>query len=82
MAGEPVPYKISHMVARIFFRGIYFPPKGAWGWLKVVAANRGSIWRIVRDAFVRWNGVAPSVAAGGVGVPEIVCPVGDGADPS
>ncbi len=25
---EPVPYKISHFVARIFFRGIYFPPKG------------------------------------------------------
>jgi hypothetical protein len=31
---EPVPYKISHFVARIFFRGTYFPPKGVWQWLK------------------------------------------------
>ena len=29
IADEPVPYKISHLIARIFFRGIYFPPKGA-----------------------------------------------------
>src|SRR5271157_3760978 len=82
LAGEPAPYKISHLVARIFFRGIYFPPKGAWGWLKVVAANRGSIWRIVRDAFVRWNGAAPAREAGGVGIPEIVLPIEDGAGPS
>ena len=27
IADEPVPYKISHLVARLFFRGIYFPPK-------------------------------------------------------
>ncbi len=59
IADEPVPYKISHMIARIFFRGIYFPPKGAWGWLKVVAQNRGSIIRIVRESFTRWNGTAP-----------------------
>jgi len=34
IADEPVPYKISHLIARIFFRGIYFPPKGIWGWAK------------------------------------------------
>jgi radical SAM superfamily enzyme YgiQ (UPF0313 family) len=83
ISAEPVPYKISHLVARIFFRGIYFPPKGAWGWLKVVAANRGSILRIVKDAFIRWNGTAPSAeAAGGVGIPEIVLPIEDAAGPS
>src|SRR3954454_15179976 len=48
IAQEPVPYKISHLIARIFFRGIYFPPKGAWGWAKVIAQNRRSIFRIVR----------------------------------
>jgi radical SAM superfamily enzyme YgiQ (UPF0313 family) len=56
IADEPVPYKISHMIARIFFRGIYFPPKGAWGWLKVIAHNRGPILRIVRQSFTQWNG--------------------------
>ena len=82
MSGEPVPYKISHMVARIFFRGIYFPPKGAWGWLKVIAANRGSIFRIVKDAFIRWNGTPPSREAGGVGIREIALPIEDAADPN
>jgi Domain of unknown function (DUF4070) len=43
IADEPVPYKISHLVARIFFRGIYFPPCSPWGWLKVIASNRASI---------------------------------------
>jgi len=28
---EPAAYKISHLVARIFFRGIYFPPKEPGG---------------------------------------------------
>jgi hypothetical protein len=56
IADEPVPYKISHLIARIFFRGIYFPPKGVWGWLKVVAQNRGSIFRIVKESFTRWGG--------------------------
>jgi radical SAM superfamily enzyme YgiQ (UPF0313 family) len=56
IADEPVPYKISHLIARIFFRGIYFPPSGIWGWLKVVAQNRGSIFRIVKESFTKWNG--------------------------
>ncbi len=75
ISDAPAPYKISHLVARIFFRGIYFPPKGAWGWLKVVAANRVSIFRIVKDAFVRWHGVTPAV----VTFPD---PIEDAADPS
>jgi len=82
ISNEPVPYKISHLVARIFFRGIYFPPKGAWGWLKVIAANRGSIFRIVKDAFIRWHGVTPAGAGGGVEMPEIALPIEDAADPS
>jgi len=82
MAGEPVPYKISHLVARIFFRGIYFPPKGVWGWMKEVARNRGSIFRIVKDAFVRWNGTAPAPGSGGPLIPEIALPIEDAADPS
>ena len=59
MADEPVPYKISHLVARIFFRGIYFPPKGAWGWLQVIAQNWASLFRVFRESFTRWNGAGP-----------------------
>jgi radical SAM superfamily enzyme YgiQ (UPF0313 family) len=82
ISDEPVPYKISHLVARIFFRGIYFPPKGAWGWLKVVAQNRGSIFRIVRDSFSRWNGAAPARDSGRTALPEIAGQLENTADPS
>ena len=27
---EPAAYKISHLISRLFFRGIYFPQKGVW----------------------------------------------------
>jgi hypothetical protein len=56
MAGEPAPYKISHFVARLFFRGIYFPQKGVYKWLRLIAANRSAIRRIVRDCFSQWHG--------------------------
>lgn len=59
IADEPAAYKISHLVARIFFRGIYFPPKGVWGWLKVIAQNRTSVFRVVWESFTRWNGSGP-----------------------
>ena len=53
---EPIPYRISHLLARLAFRGIYFPQKGAWGWLKVVAANRGTIFGLVRECITSWPG--------------------------
>jgi radical SAM superfamily enzyme YgiQ (UPF0313 family) len=56
LAGEPAPYKISHFVARLFFRGIYFPRKGVWGWLRLIAQNRKAVFRIVKDSFTQWHG--------------------------
>jgi hypothetical protein len=53
---EPVPHRICHLVARIFFRGIYFPQTTTWSWLKVIAQNRGSIVHLIREAFTNWNG--------------------------
>ncbi len=65
IADEPAPYKISHLLARLFFRGIYFPQKGTWGWLKLIAQNRGPIWRIVTDSFTKWHGNKELAAAAG-----------------
>jgi hypothetical protein len=61
IANEPVPYKISHMASRLFFRGIYFPKKGAWQWLKLILQNRRPIFRIVRECFTQWHGTADAV---------------------
>ena len=52
----PAPYRISHLIARLFFRGIYFPQKSIWGWLKLIAQNGGTIYRLTRDAFSNWPG--------------------------
>lgn len=60
IAGEPAPYKISHLAARLFFRGIYFPQNGVWDWLKVIARNRRTIFRVLRDSFTKWHGDAPA----------------------
>jgi radical SAM superfamily enzyme YgiQ (UPF0313 family) len=56
LTGQPVPYKISHFVARLFFRGIYFPQKGGWKWLRLLTQNRRAVYRIVKDAFTQWHG--------------------------
>ena len=56
IADEPAPWKISHLASRLFFRGIYFPQKGAWQWLKLIAENRRSILSVVEDSFTRWHG--------------------------
>jgi radical SAM superfamily enzyme YgiQ (UPF0313 family) len=56
IANEPAPYKISHLISRLFFRGIYFRRKGAWQWLKLIAQNRRSIWSVVRDSLTHWHG--------------------------
>jgi radical SAM superfamily enzyme YgiQ (UPF0313 family) len=56
--GEPIPYRISHLVARLFFRGIYFPHRGAWGWLKAIAQHRSMIFRLVKESLSNWPGGA------------------------
>ena len=58
IANEPAAYKISHLIARMFFRGIYFPQKGAWAWLKVIAENRGTVFHVIRESFTNWHGSA------------------------
>ncbi len=54
--GEPAAYKISHLMSRLFFRGIYFPQKGSLAWLKLAFQNRRAISRVVKDCFTRWHG--------------------------
>jgi radical SAM superfamily enzyme YgiQ (UPF0313 family) len=56
IANEPAPYKISHLIARLFFRGIYFPNKGAWAWVKAIAENRGTVFDVIRACSTNWRG--------------------------
>ncbi|HWC96509.1 MAG TPA: radical SAM protein [Candidatus Sulfopaludibacter sp.] len=69
IADEPAPYKISHLISRLFFRGIYFPQKGTWNWLKLLGQNRRSIYRVVHDCFTQWHG-KPETLSGGELLPQ------------
>lgn len=47
---SPLQYRITHFVARLFFRGIYFPQMGKRAWLKLIVQNRRSILRLAKES--------------------------------
>ncbi len=49
-------YRINIFIARICFRGIYFPQMNARAWMKLVYQNRRTIWSLVREGFQTWRG--------------------------
>jgi radical SAM superfamily enzyme YgiQ (UPF0313 family) len=51
----PLEVRISHLVARLFFRGIYFPQMNKRAWLKLLFQNRRTIFGLIREGFVSWR---------------------------
>ncbi|HEY0543760.1 MAG TPA: radical SAM protein [Pyrinomonadaceae bacterium] len=47
--------RISHLVARLFFRGIYFPQIGKRAWLKVIFQNRHTIFKLIKEGAGTWR---------------------------
>jgi radical SAM superfamily enzyme YgiQ (UPF0313 family) len=43
------------VIARLFFRGIYFPQMGTWAWLKVIGQNRRTILSLVGEGVSAWR---------------------------
>lgn len=64
---QPLGYRVNIFLARLCFRGIYFPMMGKMAWVKMLAQNRRTIFKLVREGFKAgaWRG-AP---AGGLGDP-------------
>ena len=51
---QPLGYRVNIFLARLCFRGIYFPMMGRGAWLKVIAQNRRTIFGLLKEAvFVR-----------------------------
>jgi radical SAM superfamily enzyme YgiQ (UPF0313 family) len=50
LTDQPLGYRINVFLARLCFRGIYFPMMGKMAWLKVVAQNRRTILKLAREA--------------------------------
>lgn len=52
---RPLQYRISHLVARLFFRGIYFPQMNKRAWLSLIFQNRKAILGLAKDGYAEWN---------------------------
>src|SRR5271167_1006952 len=67
---QPLGYRVNIFLARICFRGIYFPMMGKMAWLKVIAQNRRTIFKLVREGFKAgaWRGAPARIPA--VPVPQ------------
>ena len=51
----PIDVRISHLVARLFFRGIYFPQMSKWAWIKLLLDNRRSILSLTGEGIRTWR---------------------------
>ncbi len=50
ISDKPLPYRTTILIMRLFFRGIYFPQIGRWAWIKLIAQNRRTIFKLLREA--------------------------------
>jgi hypothetical protein len=51
----PIEFRIGHLVARLFFRGIYFPQLRRRDWIKLLFQNRKTIFSLAREGFGTWR---------------------------
>src|SRR5213594_887920 len=56
-------YRINILIARLCFRGIYFPQMGRFAWVKTILENRRTILRLIRQGLGGGlHAAVPSVA--------------------
>jgi radical SAM superfamily enzyme YgiQ (UPF0313 family) len=48
---KPLGYRINIFIARLCFRGIYFPQMGRFAWFKTIVENRRTILKLIRQGF-------------------------------
>ena len=48
---QPLGYRINIFLARLCFRGIYFPTMGRMAWMKVIAQNWRTIFKLAKQGF-------------------------------
>ena len=74
LSDQPLGYRINIFIARLCFRGIYFPMMGKMSWLKVVAQNRKTIYKLVREGFKpgAWKGAPARIPAKSAPPVEVV----------
>ena len=48
---KPLGYRINILIARLCFRGIYFPQMGRFAWLRIALENRRTISKLIKQGF-------------------------------
>lgn len=48
---KPLGYRINIFIARLCFRGIYFPQLGRFAWMKTIVENRRTIFKLFWQGF-------------------------------
>jgi hypothetical protein len=51
----PIDIRIGHLVARLFFRGIYFPQMSKMAWIKLLFDNRKPILSLTSEGLSTWR---------------------------
>ncbi|HYP27268.1 MAG TPA: radical SAM protein [Blastocatellia bacterium] len=52
---EHLGYRIGHLVARLCFRGIYFPQMNKRDWAKVIFQNRRTVYKLLAEGASMWR---------------------------
>lgn len=52
---KPIEYRVGHLIARLFFRGIYFPQMNKRAWLKIIYQNRKPIAGLMKEGVQIWR---------------------------
>ncbi|MFL6254799.1 MAG: B12-binding domain-containing radical SAM protein [Pyrinomonadaceae bacterium] len=55
ISGHDLQYRLSMLVSRLFFRGIYFPQMTRRAWMKLLFENRKTISALAREGFSKWR---------------------------
>ncbi|HWF37873.1 MAG TPA: radical SAM protein [Candidatus Acidoferrales bacterium] len=60
LSHKPLGYRINILIARLCFRGIYFPQMGRFAWLKIIIENWRTIFKLTRQGFTSRLDAEPS----------------------
>jgi radical SAM superfamily enzyme YgiQ (UPF0313 family) len=56
LSHKPLGHRINILIARLCFRGIYFPSMGRFAWAKTISENRTTIFKLIKEGFGAWRG--------------------------
>ena len=64
LAHKPLDHRINIFIARMCFRGIYFPQMSRFAWLRLITQNRRTIFGLVKEGFTARRSRPVSAASG------------------